>query len=160
MAKSVFDGAFDQLDRAILEELQVNGRISVADLARKIFLSPPAVYQRIKRLERAGMIRQYVALLDYEMAGYDLVAFIRLSLQQHSREQVERVRAALEPLPAVLECYHTAGTHDLLLKVVSSDHKALERFISEHLMTLPGIEKIETSVVLNEIKVTTAVALK
>jgi len=108
MAKSVFDGAFDQLDRAILEELQVNGRISVADLARKIFLSPPAVYQRIKRLERAGMIRQYVALLDYEMA----------------------------------------------------DHKALERFISEHLMTLPGIEKIETSVVLNEIKVTTAVALK
>jgi len=75
-----FDGAFDRLDRAIVEELQVNGRISVADLARKVYLSPPAVYQRIKRLERAGMIRQYVALVSREMAGCDLMCFIRLSL--------------------------------------------------------------------------------
>jgi Lrp/AsnC family leucine-responsive transcriptional regulator len=160
MTTFAFDGAFDQLDRAILEELQINGRITVADLARKIFLSPPAVYQRIKRLERAGMIRQYVALLDYERVGYDLVAFIRLSFQQHTREQVARVQNALTAHAAVLECYHTAGAHDLLLKVVCSDHRALERFISEHLMTLPEIEKIETNVVLNEIKVTTAVALK
>jgi len=160
MAKSAFDGAFDQLDRAILEELQVNGRISVADLARKIYLSPPAVYQRIKRLEHAGMIRQYVALVDYEKAGYDLMCFIRLSLQQHNRDQMERIEAQLQGHPAVLECYHTAGSYDLLLKVVTADHRALERFISDHLMTLQGIEKIETSVVLNEIKTTTAVALK
>jgi len=59
----------------------------------------------------------------------------------------------------VLECYHTAGNYDLLLKVVTADHRALDRFISEHLMTLPGIEKIETSVVLNEIKATTVVSL-
>ncbi|MCU0465315.1 MAG: Lrp/AsnC family transcriptional regulator [Anaerolineae bacterium] len=160
MGKSVFDGVFDQLDRAILDELQVNGRISVADLARKIHLSSPAVYQRIKRLERAGMIRQYVALVDREQAGYDLMCFIRLSLQQHSREQVEVVIAALADQPGVLECYHTAGTHDLLLKVIAADHRALERFISDHLMTLKGIEKIETSVVLNEIKTTTVIALK
>jgi Lrp/AsnC family leucine-responsive transcriptional regulator len=160
MAKSMFEGAFDQLDRAILEELQVNGRISVADLARKVFLSPPAVYQRIKRLERAGMIRQYVALLDREMAGLDVLCFIRLSLQQHSHEQLERIRNLVEALPPVLECYHTAGAHDLLLKVVCADHRALERFISDHLMTLTGIEKIETSVVLSEIKTTTTLALK
>ena len=58
MANTLFDGGFDQLDHAILQELQMNGRVSVADLARKIHLSPPAVYQRIKRLERAGVIRQ------------------------------------------------------------------------------------------------------
>src|SRR5215217_6333819 len=69
MAKSLFDSGFDQLDRAILEELQVNSRISVADLARKIHLSPPAVHQRIKRLEREGVIQQYVALLNREMVG-------------------------------------------------------------------------------------------
>jgi Lrp/AsnC family transcriptional regulator, leucine-responsive regulatory protein len=160
MAKSVFDGAFDQLDRAILEKLQVNGRISVADLAREIHLSPPAVYQRIKRLERAGMIRQYVTLLDRERAGFDLLCFIRLSLQQHTREQVDSLLAVVEKLSAVLECYHTAGSYDVLLKVVAADHRSLERFISDHLMTLNGIEKIETSVVLNEMKMTTVLALK
>ncbi|MBC7872067.1 MAG: AsnC family transcriptional regulator, partial [Chitinophagaceae bacterium] len=72
MSKTLFGGAIDQLDHAILEELQVNGRISVSDLARKIHLSPPAVYQRIKRLERAEVIRQYVALIDREAAGYDV----------------------------------------------------------------------------------------
>jgi DNA-binding Lrp family transcriptional regulator len=159
MAKSVFDGAFDQLDRAILEELQVNGRISVADLARRIFLSPPAVYQRIKRLERAGMIRRYVALIDREMAGYDLLCFIRLSLQQHSREHLDKLLEVVEKLPAVLECYHTAGTFDLLMKVVAADHRSLERFISDHLMSLPGIEKIETTLVLNEMKSTTSFTL-
>ncbi|MBC8099323.1 MAG: Lrp/AsnC family transcriptional regulator [Armatimonadetes bacterium] len=161
MAKSVFDGgAFDQLDRAILEELQRNGRISIADLARIVFLSPPAVYQRIKRLERAGIIRHYVALLDHELAGYDLMCFIRVSLEKHNREHIEQMHERVAASTAVLECYHTAGTYDLLLKVVAADHRALERFISEQLMTLPGIEKIETSVVLNEIKTTTAIVLK
>lgn len=160
MVKSVFEGAFDQLDRTILEELQMDGRLSIADLARKIHLSSPAVYQRIKRLERAGLIRQYVALLDRERVGYDLLCFVRLSLKQHTREQLAEVQAVIGGLSAVLECYHTAGSYDLLLKVVAADHRALERFISEHLMTLNGIEKIETSVVLNEMKSTTVMALK
>lgn len=160
MAKSVFEGTFDRLDRAILEELQVNGRISIADLARKVFLSSPAVYQRMKRLERAGMIRQYVALIDREMAGLDVLCFIRLNFQGHNREQMEVVREVVNGLPQVLECYHMAGAFDMLLKVVVADNRALERFIREHLMTLNGIEKIETSVVLSEIKKTTAVTLK
>lgn len=160
MGKTLFDGAFDQLDRVIVEELQVNGRISVADLARKVYLSPPAVFQRIKRLERAGMIRQYVALVNHEMAGYDLMCFIRISLQQQSLEQIQRIQAAVMASGAVLECYQTVGTFDLLLKVIAADRQALQRFISEQLMTLPGIEKIETSVVLNEIKATTVVSLK
>jgi len=160
MGKTIFDGAFDQLDRAIVEALQVNGRISVADLARKVYLSPPAVYQRIKRLERAGIIRQYVALVNHDQVGYDLMCFIRLSLQQHNIEYVEQLRARVMTLSAVLECYQTVGVYDLLLKLITADHHALQRFISEHLMTLPGIEKIETSVVLTEIKSTTAVSLK
>lgn len=160
MSKSVFEGAFDQLDRTILEELQVDGRISIADLARKIHLSSPAVYQRIKRLERAGLITGYVALIDREQVGYDLLCFVRLSLQQHSRERLEQVQIAIAALKEVMECYHTAGSYDLLLKVIARDHRALERFISDHLMTLQGIEKIETSVVLSEMKSTTVITLK
>jgi Lrp/AsnC family transcriptional regulator, leucine-responsive regulatory protein len=160
MAKSLFDGGFDQLDRAILEELQVNSRISVADLARKIHLSAPAVHQRIKRLERAGVIQQYVALLNREMIGYDLLCFIRVSIQPHTRAQLDGFQAAVEALSSVLECYRTAGGSDLLLKVAVRDHKELDKFIADHLMTIPGVDRIEASPVLNEVKATTAFKLK
>lgn len=160
MANTLFGGGFDQLDHAILKELQVNGRISVADLARKIHLSPPAVYQRIKRLEMAGVIRQYVALVDREAAGYDVLCFIRLSIQPHNRENMALFRSTVEKHPAVLECYHTAGSFDLLLKVIVHNQKELERFISDHLMTISGVDRIETSVVLSEMKTTTVLKLK
>jgi DNA-binding Lrp family transcriptional regulator len=156
MSKSLFNRGFDQLDHAILNELQANGRISVADLARKIHLSSPAVHQRIKRLERAGVIRQYVALIDREAAGYDLLCFIRVSVQPHTKAQLEAFKAAVQTLTEVQECYHTAGSFDLLLKIVVQDHKALDRFISEHLMSIGGVERIDTSVVLSEMKSTTA----
>lgn len=160
MSKTLFGGAFDQLDRTILEELQVNGRISVADLGRKIHLSPPAVYQRIKRLERAGVIRRYVALINREAAGYDVLCFIRVSIQPHSKEQLENFEKVINSLPAVLECYRTVGNSDVLLKVIVHDNKELDRFISEHLMTIPGVERIDTSIVLHEMKSTTALDLK
>jgi DNA-binding Lrp family transcriptional regulator len=159
MADSVFKGAFDQLDRAILEELQANGRISVADLGRKIHLSPPAVYQRIKRMERAGMIQGYTALIDREQAGYSLMGFIRLSLQPHNREQFEAFQARIDQLPEVVECYHTAGSYDLLLKVLVRDGRALDALLKEQLMTAPGVERVETNVVLSEMKATTTLKL-
>jgi Lrp/AsnC family leucine-responsive transcriptional regulator len=160
MSKTLFDGGFDQLDHAILKELQMNGRISVADLARKIHLSPPAVHQRIKRLERAGVIRQYVALVDREAAGYDVLCFIRVSIQPHTKTLMNDFQTSMQALPAVLECYHTAGSLDLLMKVLVRDHKELDHFISEYLMTIAGVERIETNVVLNEMKSTTAIHLK
>ncbi len=160
MPNTLFDGGFDQLDRAILDELQVNSRISVADLARKIHLSPPAVHQRIKRLERTGIIQQYVALLNREAVGYDLLCFIRVSIQPHTKAQLDHFQAQVVNLPAVLECYRTAGSHDLLLKVAVKDTKELDRFIAEHLMTIAGIDRIEPSPVLNEMKSTTQLKLK
>ena len=160
MSKTFFENGFDQLDRAILEALQVNSRISVADLARKIHLSQPAVHQRIKRLERAGIIEKYVALVNREAVGYDLLCFIRVSIQPHTKAQLEGFQKVIEELPSVLECYRTAGSHDLLLKVAVQDHKELDRFIADHLMTIAGVERIEASPVLNEMKSATALKLK
>lgn len=157
---SLLDKGFDQLDHAILRELQTDGRISVADLGRKIHLSAPAVYQRIKRMERAGVIRRYVALIDREAAGYDVLCFVRLNVQPHTNEQLSEVQAKIEHLPAVLECYHTAGSYDLQLKIATRNHKELDEFIREHLMTIAGVERIETSIVLREFKMTTALDLK
>ncbi|MCU0513398.1 MAG: Lrp/AsnC family transcriptional regulator [Anaerolineae bacterium] len=159
MAHSIFKGEFDQLDRAILEELQVNGRISVADLGRKVHLSPPAVYQRIKRMERAGLIRGYHAQIDAQQAGYDVLCFIRLSLQPHNREQLDALHERIRRLPEVLECYHTAGSYDVLLKVQVPDHRALDALVKEQLMTVPGVDKLETSIALSTLKATTALKL-
>jgi DNA-binding Lrp family transcriptional regulator len=160
MANALFQRGFDQLDLAILRELQSNSRISVADLARQIHLSPPAVHQRIKRLERAGVITEYAALLDREAVGLELLCFIRLRVEQHSHAQFAALQAAVEALPAVLECYRVTGGHDLLLKVVVANHKELDRFISQHLMTIPGVGHIETNTVLQPWKTTTALPLK
>lgn len=150
---------FDQLDQAILRALQHDGRISVADLARLIHLCPPAVHQRIKRLERAGLITGYVALVDHGRVGLGVLAFIRLSIQPHTRERLAAFEAAVLAQPAVLECYQTTGGFDLLLKVVAADSKALDAFIQTHLMAVDGIDRIETTIVLHDLKSTTAVPL-
>jgi Lrp/AsnC family transcriptional regulator, leucine-responsive regulatory protein len=160
MTTFLLESGFDGLDLAILNELQQNGRVSVADLARKIHLSQPAVHNRMKRLEREGIIREYVALVDRESAGYDLMCFIRVTVQPHSRDVFCDIQRILSEMPAVLECYRTAGSHDLLMKVVMRDHKALDRFLAETLMAIPGIDRIDTDVVLNEVKSTTALELK
>jgi DNA-binding Lrp family transcriptional regulator len=160
MTKTIFDGDFDQLDQTILEELQANSRITVADLARKIHLSAPAVHQRIKRLERAGVIEKYAALLDREAVGYGLLCFIRVTIQPHNKTHLDGFQAAICQLSPVLEGYWTAGSFELLLKVAVADHKELDKFISEHLMTISGVERIETSPVLNVLKSTTELKLK
>jgi Lrp/AsnC family leucine-responsive transcriptional regulator len=118
------------------------------------------VHQRIKRLERAGVITDYAALLDREAVGLDLLCFIRLRVEQHSHAQFAALQAAVQALPAVLECYRVTGGHDLLLKVVVTSHKELDRFISDHLMTIPGVGHIETNTVLQAWKATTALPLK
>ena len=146
----------DDLDKAILRLLQEDGRISNVELARRINLSPPATYARVKALEESGVIRQYSALLESERLGYDMLCFIHIGLQLHQPEQVTSVREALRELPEVLECHHVTGDYDYLLKVVARGRKDLERFVLEQLTPIKGIARIHTSLVLTEVKSTTA----
>ena len=159
MKKALENRGYDNLDITILEELQANGRISVADLARKIHLSQPAVHNRIKRLERDGIIREYVAVLDRESIGYDLLCFVNLSLNPHSQEVTCAVERLINAMPQVLECYNITGRSDMLLKVVVENHRELNAFVKQ-LSTLHGIDRIETSVVLNNVKTTTQLSLE
>lgn len=149
----------DELDCTILEILQTDGRISHAELARQINLSQPAVYNRIKRLEKRGYIQGYVALLDHERLGYDLMCFVQVSIQAHAHENVQQFYQAIENLPEVLECYHITGDHDYLLKVLIRNRKDMERFVIDRLTTLPGVDRIKTSLVLREVKETTAISV-
>lgn len=149
----------DDVDKQILAALQQDSAISNAELARRISLSPPAVHARIKRLEELGYIKQYVALLNREMLGYDMLCIVSVTLQLHQPEQIDRFHEAVRQMPEVLECYFLTGDHDYLLKVVVRNRKALEKFLMEKLTRVPGVSRVSTSVVLGEIKQTLSLPL-
>jgi len=149
----------DELDKAILQELQDDSAMSNVELARRISLSPPAVHARIKRLEELGYVRQYVAILDREKVGYDMLCLINVTLQMHQMDNINLFREAVQQMSEVLECYFVTGEFDYLLKVVVRNRKELETFLMEKLTPISGIARISTSIVLTEIKYTTALSL-
>ncbi len=149
----------DKLDRAILNILQTSGRISNADLARRINLSPPATYTRLKRLEQDGYIDEYVARLNRPKLGYGMLCYIHIGLQGHHSEELESVRRRLRDMPEVQECSFITGEFDYILKVVLRDQADLERFILRELSPLPGIARISTSLVVSEIKSSTSLPI-
>lgn len=149
----------DVIDRAVLALLQDDGRTTIADLARAVGLSPAATHARVRRLERDGLISKYVALVDRERAGFDLLCFVSVSLQLHRTDLVASFQPRIAAMPEVLECHHVTGEYDYLLKVAVASRHDLESFIIDRLTTLPGVAKVLTSVVLNEIKSTTALPL-
>ncbi len=153
------DVVLDDLDRAILLELQADGRVSNLDLSRRIDLSPPATHARVRRLERIGLVRGYVAIVDRELAGFDLLCFVSVSMQLHRIEHIDRFRAAIREMPEVLECHHLTGEYDYLLKVALRNRRDLERFAVEKLTPIPGVARIHTSLVLSEVKASSALPI-
>lgn len=158
--ESLERASIDSIDRKILALLQENGRTSNADLARHTNLSPPAIHARLKRLEAEGLIQSYTAILDREALGFDMLCFISVTIQVHQLEAVEHFRNAVQTMPEVLECHHVTGEYDYLLKVAVRNRQELERFVMAKLTPIPGIAKIHTSLVLKEIKSTTAIPLE
>jgi DNA-binding Lrp family transcriptional regulator len=150
----------DDTDKNALRALQADGRLSNVELARRIDLSPPATHARLRRLEADGIITGYTALLDREKAGFDLLCFIQISLQMHQLDQVEAFRELVRQMPEVLECHHITGEYDYLLKVVLRNRKDLERFVVDRLTPVPGVARIHTSLVLTEVKSTTALPIE
>jgi len=154
------DVSLDAIDRAILRELQADGRISNLDLSRRIDLSPPATHARVRRLERTGLIRGYVAIVDRESAGFDLLCFVSVGMQVHQYQGIETFRSHIREMPEVLECHHLTGEYDYLLKVALKNRRDLQRFVVEKLTPIPGIARIHTSLVLGEVKATTALPIE
>ncbi len=150
----------NEADISILEILQTDARISNAELARRVNLSPPATLTRVRRLGENGLIDRHVTLVNRRQAGYDMLCFVSVSLQLHDIEQVTGFREAVQQIPEVLECHHVTGDYDYLLKVVAHNTKDLERFLLEKLTPIPGVARIHTSLVLNEVKSTTVIPLK
>jgi DNA-binding Lrp family transcriptional regulator len=146
--------SLDETDKTILRLLQTDGRVSNAEIARQVGLSAPATHARVKRLEETGVVRQYSTLLDREAMGFDMVCFISVSLQLHQFEAIERFKELVQDMPEVLECHHITGEFDYLLKAVFRSRDELQEFVVNKLTPIPGMARINTSLVLIEIKAT------
>ncbi len=149
----------DNTDRKILEILQGTARVTNVQLAQAVALSPPAVLERVKKLEEKGVIQKYVTLLDATRVGRGTQAFVAISLELHERASIEGFTEAVGACPAILECYHLAGEEDYLLKVAVGDIAEYESFLHNTLTRMPGVRKIRTQFVLSTIKKATELSL-
>ncbi|MEP6503841.1 MAG: Lrp/AsnC ligand binding domain-containing protein [Betaproteobacteria bacterium] len=134
----------DKIDYRILHVLQRDGRISNLRLAEQVNLSPSAVFERVKRLQREGYILGYQARLSREKLGMEVVAFVEVHLDRMSPDLMERFEAAARERPAILECHMIAGTFDYLLKVLVSDMHACRELVASEISKLPGVREART----------------
>lgn len=151
MRNDLRDAALDAIDRRILGILQREGRLSNADLAERIALSASACHRRVRRLEEAGAIRDYVARLDPRAVGRRATVFVEITLQGQSEELLEAFEAAVARVPDLLECHLMAGTADYLLKVVARDSDDFARIHRQHLTRLPGVRQMHSSFALRTV---------
>ncbi|MGM8212507.1 Lrp/AsnC family transcriptional regulator [Virgibacillus sp. W0430] len=149
----------DEVDRRLLEILQTEGDLSNVEIARKINLSPPATHARVKRLEKAGFIKDYTALLNRERLGYGLLCFIFVKKSAHQTKELEPFESAVRKFPEIIECHHITGEHDYLLKVVIKNTEDLKNFIRHKISSFPHISSIQTCLSYEEVKATTVLPI-
>jgi Lrp/AsnC family transcriptional regulator len=149
----------DNTDRKILVLLQENARLTIQEIGQQINLSKTPVHERIKRLEREGIIARYVTVLDKKKLGNLLMVYCQVTLDKQTRDAFVGFDIAVRELPEVLECNRVSGTFDYLLKIVSRDMETYNRFYQEQLSVLPGALHISSFFVMAEVKNSTVVPI-
>ena len=150
----------DSVDLKILEQLQEDSSLTNVELAKRVHLSPSPCLMRVKALEKAGVIKHYVALSDPKLLGLGLNVFISISLKEQSKNALSDFEESIIKHDEVMECYLMTGDSDYLIRVVVADIAALERFILERLTPITGIEKIRSSFALKQVRYKTALPLQ
>ncbi len=144
----------DPFEIKILRELQRDASQTTAEIATRVGLSASPCWRRIDRLEREGVIRGRIALIDRRKVGLNAHIFAQVRLNAHGRANLDEFSAAIRGFPEVLDAYVLMGTTDFMLRIVARDIDAYERFFFEKLSKLPGIQEINSTVALSEIKST------
>jgi DNA-binding Lrp family transcriptional regulator len=142
----------DKIDRQILRELQLNGRITNQELAEKVNLSPSPCLRRVKQLEASGIIRGYTVEVDNEAYGLPITVFVRVELERHTAQVVTQFENAIKLAENVLECFVMTGRSDYLLKVVVKDLNDYEHFVRHRLHEIGNIASIDTSFAYGTVK--------
>jgi DNA-binding Lrp family transcriptional regulator len=144
----------DEKDRAILQLLQENGKITVREIAHQIHLSPTPVHERIKRMEDSGVIRQYAALVDHSKVGKGLMVICYVSLKEHNKRSGAKFIKLINELKEVTECYNISGEFDFMLKVVVENMDAYYDFHVNKISQLENIGQLQSTFVMSVIKQT------
>lgn len=149
----------DSTDKKLLELLQTESKRTTKDLSNRLNLSVTAVYERIRKLEKAGVISKYVALVAPEKVEKSFMAFCQIKLVQHTKTNVVDFESEVTKLTEVLECFHVSGEHDYILKVMVKDMQAYREFMLNKLTTLKHIGSTQSTFVISPVKSTTALPL-
>lgn len=148
---SVTPQALDATDRNILRALQQNGRMSVAEVAERVNLSPTPCWNRIRRLEQSGVIKGYTALVDPARLGVPIEVLVHVTLDRHEQFAIKKFVATLTAIPEVVQCVSLSGQYDALLRIQVADLPAFERLLMERLAKVPGVAHFSSSFVLNHL---------
>lgn len=149
----------DRLDRRILHELQLNGKISNVALAKIVGLSPSPCLERVKRLEEQGYINAYVACLDPNLLGSAMLVFVEITLTKTSSDIFAEFSAAVQKYDDIQECHLVSGDFDFLLKTRVADMSSYRELLGDTLLKLPGVSASRTYVVMEEVKHTSAIKI-
>jgi Lrp/AsnC family leucine-responsive transcriptional regulator len=149
----------DRIDCRILELLQQDGRLTNAELAERVALSPSPCLRRVRALEEAGVLRQYVALVDPAQVGLGLLAYVVVKLEKRGKMPVDEFSRAVQAWPEVVACYAMTGDMDYLVRVQVEDLEHFSRFVLDRLLQQPGVIDVKSNFVLERIKDTTALPL-
>ncbi len=151
--------SLDAIDRRILENLQDDARIRNVDLAGKVGLSPSPCLRRVGNLEQTGVILGYATLVDAEAVGLPVSIFVSVTLEKQVERALRVFEKHIRARPEVMECYLMTGDADYLLRVVTSDLAAYEKFLLEHLTRIPGVASIKSSFALKQVAYRTALPI-
>ncbi|WP_128543384.1 Lrp/AsnC family transcriptional regulator [Larkinella soli] len=146
--------ALDEKDLEILRLLQNDAKLTVRDIASRIHLSATPTHERIKRLEKLGVIRQYAALLDHRMVNRGIMVLCQITLKDHDRKTARGFIEAVMQFEEVIECYNISGEFDFLLKIVTGSMESYHHFIVNHLNEIRGIGQTKSSFVMDTVKQT------
>jgi Lrp/AsnC family transcriptional regulator, leucine-responsive regulatory protein len=149
----------DKFDRAILENLQQDGRLSNAELSARVGLSAAPCWRRVKALEEAGFIKGYRAEIDRNKIGLGVLAFVRLDADRNAGDVLRTLEEAIQAIPEVVSCHYISGSGTFELQVVSRDLNTFSQFARNVLINLPGVKDLHTSFSLGEIKASSALPL-
>jgi len=144
--------SLDDTDKKILTLLQENSKINIKELALKTNLTQTPVYERIKRLEKTGVIKNYIAVLNKEKIGLKVEVFCQVTLLVHSKELINKFETAIEKMDEVIECFHVAGNYDYLLKIIVKDMKNYQNFLKNKLSVLASVGNVQSTFVMTSTK--------
>lgn len=147
----------DDRDRRILSELQADGRLTNAELAERVHLSPSACLRRVNLLMESGLVAGTHLVLDQKAAGFAGTAYVAITLDSQDRARLDAFEAKVRHVPQIQECHLLAGQSDYLLRVIFHDMADLERLHSEVLTRLPGVVRVQSQLTLRTVKRTTKV---